>query len=239
MKAEHRKELQTNSLADALGRTVRGVRGGSGFSWFWFFMVFIVLAIAFGGYRWYKNKQNTNAENWARIDINSIGQDSVGKYGTLLELLKDYPNTVQGRSAELTLYFAGIWIGMIPNTSTFDAEGAKTYYANVKQKLTQVADDSAGYPDQVGEARYLLAVATETMAMFDAKYLDDAKAAWKDLAKPETSGTAWAILAKKRADQFDDPTERAAIARFYTDYKTEAMEQERNRLRLAPTQPGM
>lgn len=33
MKAEHRKELQTNSLADLLGRTVRNVRGGTGLSW--------------------------------------------------------------------------------------------------------------------------------------------------------------------------------------------------------------
>src|SRR5437879_4308515 len=97
MKAEHRKELQTNTLADWLGRTVRGARGGTGVSW-------PKLGLALAGvlgvviYFWIKgNIARNNVELWAKLQNNTFKQ--------LAELEKENKETNQGKAASLTLAF--------------------------------------------------------------------------------------------------------------------------------------
>ena len=63
MKAEHRKELQTNTLADMLGRTVRNVRGGgTGLSWTKVLIVAVVVVGVLMFFWWKTNQTNRLAE---------------------------------------------------------------------------------------------------------------------------------------------------------------------------------
>ncbi len=73
MKAEHRKELQTNSLADHLGRWIQGLRHGlkskptpSTFV----IIVFVFLAlVVFVGWRYYSSsQQRERSQLWLELD---------------------------------------------------------------------------------------------------------------------------------------------------------------------------
>src|ERR1700733_10964809 len=97
MKAEHRKELQTNTLADMLGRTVRKARSGGGLSWFKVFLVLFVGAVVLGFFWVRSNKARENAEAWAKIEYND------GK--SLEELVSDLRDTKQGQAARFTIGF--------------------------------------------------------------------------------------------------------------------------------------
>ena len=71
MKAEHRKELQTNSLADFLGRTVRNVRGGTGVSWTKILLVLAAVLVVLAVLWYFRNRRRENAELWLKLDTNT------------------------------------------------------------------------------------------------------------------------------------------------------------------------
>ncbi|MCS6851808.1 MAG: hypothetical protein NZ700_11640 [Gemmataceae bacterium] len=69
MKAEHRKELETNTLADQLGRWLQQARGafsGAGW-WFWGALALVVLAIV-GWHLWSRSSLSRRSALWTRED---------------------------------------------------------------------------------------------------------------------------------------------------------------------------
>src|SRR5260370_22326718 len=104
MKAEHRKELQTNALADMLGRTVRNVRGGTAVPWTWIFIV-LVIAAGVGIFFWWRgNLARSNSELWVKLDDNTPK--------SLQELYEQNKDTTQGKAAMLTAVFDRLYSGI-------------------------------------------------------------------------------------------------------------------------------
>jgi tetratricopeptide (TPR) repeat protein len=69
MKAEHRKELQTNALADAVGKLIKGARSRPNATTVTFW-VFLILAVGlFFGWRWWSShSERTRSALWLRLD---------------------------------------------------------------------------------------------------------------------------------------------------------------------------
>ncbi len=214
MKAEHRKELQTNSLADMLGRTVRNVRGGAGFSWF---KLGIVAVVALGIFFWYvrsKNIARQEAEAWAQVDYNDDP--------ALMQLLQASGNTKQGHAAHAMLVFTKVWEtvhSLGSEKSRF--QDTREILEAMKSHLNSLAEECKEDSVMAAECKYHFAVCTEALAGLadksDDKTLSEAKLLFKDLAEGELKLTAHGVLAKRRLAQYDDPVQFAAITSFYRE----------------------
>jgi hypothetical protein len=220
MKAEHRKELQTNTLADMLGRTVRKVRSTSQVPWV---KVAVVVAVAggIGLFVWLRaNKARTNSELWTEVDAGTI---------TVLAKLseKDYQDTNQGKAARFQLAFELLWnqgikmMGYNPKYAQSGIiKGLTEYEKMIEEKEVK------GDPVLEPEAMYNVAVGYETLTAFDAPIggpnrLDEALKKYQELAKHSDYGkTAYGLQAQKRAAQLSDPAQRDEILRFYQELGT-------------------
>ena|SRR5579862_772681 len=213
MKAEHRKELQTNALADLLGRTVRKARSGPSFSWFWAFIVLIILGVGVGYWWISKNKARENAEAWARLDYNDRE--------SLKELATEYKDTKQGQAARFTMAFGYLWDGirLLGTGESRLVQGGVEYLQGAKQIFEQLADECKDDNELLAEAKYHLAVAQESLAGFDIKLLEDARKNYEELTKGDLASTPYGVLAKKRMDLFNNPSEYARVIIFYSGFR--------------------
>ena len=223
MKAEHRKELQTNTLADFLGRTVRGVRTGGGVSWY---KVGLVLVVALGVLLvWWviNNKRRVNAENWAKVHY--------GTFQALDDLEKEQRDTKQGQAARFTLAYAFLWEG-IKKMGGPELETGPMFIDEAIRRLAGLSEECKDDPERQGEAKYHIFVGTEAKGVKDIKQLDDAKKILEELTRGDLAKTAYGMLAKKRLDQYNNPAEYAAINTFYREYRARSQD-----VRVSPGGP--
>jgi len=99
MKAEHRKELQTNSLADYLGRTAESLKNGQTLS----IIVVLLAVVLLGSWAWSKFRssgQSSDAQLWTKLDV-AINQEQLEQFA------EANPGTTQARTArfELARYY--------------------------------------------------------------------------------------------------------------------------------------
>jgi hypothetical protein len=215
MKAEHRKELQTNTLADMLGRTVRKVRTTSAIPWVKVLVVVVVVG-GVGLFLWLRhNKARTNSELWADIDAGTIP--------SLVKLVDDnYKDTTQSKVARYQLAFELMWnqgIKMLAYSPMTAQTGILKGLVQYEALAKECKDDPVLEP----EALYSVAVGTESLAVYDEKALDEALKNYNDLAKHDKYGggkTAYGIQAQKRAAQLSDPVQRQEILAFYREFST-------------------
>jgi len=219
MKAEHRKELQTNSLADYLGRTVRNIRGGTGLSWTKVLLVLAAVLAVLAVLWYFRNRGRENAELWLKLDANTETK--------LQEIAKDYKDTKQGQAARFSLANLYLWHGIRmlgEPTKMFTGldyvQQSMRFYKDLEEDLKDTKDDL----DRLAEAKYGYAVATECLAVIDlkglegGKMLDDAKKLYEDLARGPLAKTAYGIMAQRRFDQLSNPAEYTAISTFYREF---------------------
>jgi hypothetical protein len=212
MKAEHRKELQTNSLADMLGRTVRNVRGGSGMPWTKIILVTFLVAVA-GIFLWWRgNLSRTNSEMWVTLDNNTRANLGV--------LYTENRDSNQGKAAFLMLAFEEQYEGVrLVGGGSPEMQSAGIKYLERNQLVyEQLIKDCEGNDEWIAEAKYGLAVATEALTIADPKNLEKAKNLYADLAKGDLGKTGYGLLAARRLEQLSNTTEEAAIRRFYGDF---------------------
>src|SRR5262245_27799992 len=70
MKAEHRKELETNALAEGMGRMIRGMRERPQRRGVVIWAGVIVVLLGLGIWWWYDRIQrDIYAEGWAKLDV--------------------------------------------------------------------------------------------------------------------------------------------------------------------------
>jgi hypothetical protein len=217
MKAEHRKELQTNTLADMLGRTVRRARSGGGLSWFKVFLVLLAVAIVLG-YFWVRsNKARENSEAWAKLEYND------GK--SLEELVSDFRDTKQGQAARFTIGFGYLWDGvrLIGAGDPRAVEGGNRYLIEAVTVFTQLAEECKDDNERLAEAKYHLAVALEALAgSLKVELLEEAKKNYDELSRGELATTPYGKLAKKRMELYGNPAEFAALVSFYKNFRTQS-----------------
>src|SRR5262245_24325734 len=119
MKAEHRKELQTNTLADFLGRTVRKVTSTSGIPWF---RIVLVVAIVGGVFMFFWRKSNSSRANSDLL----VKFDARTQQSLKILFSEDLKETKQAKLVRYQFIYQNLWAGIkaLGSEATF-SEGEK------------------------------------------------------------------------------------------------------------------
>jgi hypothetical protein len=210
MKAEHRKELQTNALADRMGRVIQKMkqRPSRGSFLTVVLVIFVVLAGIF--FLWRRSRAAEQAAA-AWVDFSRTQEKQT------LELVMDKLEPVQPRVARLAdIQLA--WIDLYENGIKMMAVDPRRAAANIKLakgRYERLLPDLKDDPVLAPEAHYALAVAEESLAVDDpVTHLSAARELYNAVAK-DYPKSAHAKLAEKRAKQLSNSEERARIERFY------------------------
>jgi len=221
MKAEHRKELQTNALADRMGRFIKQIKKrpsrGSFLTW-----VLVVIVLAAGGFFLLRRgaAANREARAWAEFSQGDYprareGKRTVYNYDILMQ-----ERSLVGRAAKLQrawefLHDRGIKMLQADYFNALDAVRAagKVY----ESTFPEVKDDPVLAP----EVKYALAVVEETLAaqltLTDKKreeHIDKALRLYQGVEK-EYRGSAHGEQAKKRVELLKTPEQRRRLIEFY------------------------
>jgi hypothetical protein len=215
MKAEHRKELQTNSLADFLGRTVRTARTREGIPWFWVFVAGIVVAGLLLTWWIFANRARTRAENWARVEYNDRT--------SLQQLANDFPETNPGQAARFTIAFDRLWRLVSYELAVADQKEVRDLLQGGLQPFySKLAEECKEDPERLAEAKYHMEVIAELLAGVDPSmrksHLESAKRYLEELTGDDLKSTGYGKLAQKRLEQFNSPVEFRKIDTFYAEF---------------------
>jgi tetratricopeptide (TPR) repeat protein len=204
MKAQHRKELQTNVLADRIGRLIESVKAGPSQTTMMVITGIIVLGTAvFFGWRYYSNVSKQNrSELWLKVEEATDLQK-------LEKIANENPNTVAGKVARLqwarTLYRQGIE----KLYSVSDRDTAKQNLEEARKLYDQVAKELSDNPVMTQEALMGSAKARESLGD-----VDGATTAYEKLAKDFPKSTL-GKEAEERAKQLRDNGDQ--VKNFYTE----------------------
>jgi hypothetical protein len=138
MKAEHRKELQTNFLADRMGRLMQGMKAGpqsSGSVVIWFLAALTIGTII----AWYVASANSNRSPlWVRFEEDSSSEKN---FDDLKRLADDNPGTLPARAARfqyarvlLQIGLANLYSGREGTVSQL--KQARQLYGDLAQECT-------------------------------------------------------------------------------------------------------
>jgi len=208
MKAEHRKELQTNALADRLGRVVtnlkQGPQRGTGL---YVVLGILVAALVFFSVRWYRVTKDENAQAWTFLTM----------YETQ-RVFEEYPASKPAQVAKMKQAWILLWIHGIDKIGA-DRKGAFENIEKAKIIYEDVKKEVAGDPVLEPETLYALAQIEEVDAVNNITALDTALEHYQDLAKAHPK-SAYGQLAVKRVEALNDSDRRREIAKVYTDMQT-------------------
>lgn len=221
MKAEHRKELQTNLLADRMGRLVQGIKAGprssSAFAWVIAVLALVVLA----GWYWAGYQNARQSEDWVRLlnDPRTEGRDPAAYYGGIA---RQTPGSLAGRTARFQEARALLNRGLT-TFFTPDVHGQAVQDLDNAGKLyRRLLGECQGNAVLEQEALLAAGKVEETLSAEpdrdnpDQKLgsLDRALAFYRRLADTYPDSYE-AELAKKRIDELNDGTTRARMEEFY------------------------
>jgi hypothetical protein len=203
MKAQHRKELQTNALAERVNRMVEAAKAGPNRT---MMMVagFIVLAIAlYAGWRYYSNSTaEKRSALWLEVD-------EATTLDALEDIIKQNPNTVPGQVARLEQARLLYRQGIEKLYSATDRGKAKEDLGKAQELYDQIAKESNNPPVMIQEAMMGSAKARESLGD-----VDDAISSYEKLAKAYPN-SALGKDAGERAKQLHD--NEAKVKGFYSD----------------------
>ena len=210
MKAEHRKELETNILADRVGKfIVTAKKGPSRSSVYYVLIGLVLLVILFFIYRFYVRKSETQAQAWMFLEDGGI------QYASKI---------AEGNNAQKAVRFQIAWVLYWRNG--VQRLGAGNGYVagmdsigEAEKLYSKLESECKGDPVFHPEALYGLAVILETRAIEDRNNLDLALDKFKEIAKTYPD-SAFGQLSRKRADQLENEAELANIKRFYHSLET-------------------
>jgi hypothetical protein len=194
MKAEHRKELETNILADRMGRVLRGTKETSTTAiWYWVVGIGLALLVTFLIMRWFNYSAEISAKNWALLES---GEQPA------LDYLAKLSNQNVAKAARFQLAFENLWVRGIRELGG-NTGAAKNSILDARDEYERLAKECQ-YDPFLGEALYGLAVIEETAAIEDTDKLKTAVTAYKRVVK-EAKDSAFAKLAQDRLDVLDVP----------------------------------
>jgi hypothetical protein len=213
MKAEHRKELETNTLAEGMGRLVQRMKERPRRSMVGYVIaaiaVFIALLLVL---RWYHLSRLEATEYWAELED--------GRKQLLDKLISKAATTNAGKAALLEKSWIVFWeegmkgLGHSPNTAMDRLEKAYGDYS-------MAAELCAGNPTFEPEARYAMAIIEETKALIDGeKRLSSARDLYEQLHQKHEA-SAFGKLAGERAKLLRDETRRKQLQDFYRNLSSQ------------------
>jgi hypothetical protein len=237
MKAEHRKELQTNALADRIGRFFQNLKTSSPSSSviLWCVLGAVVVGLAVAWWLMGRANADTQSDIWVNLDTISTAaptdmpadlihekvnplQKSLDEFQAIVD--KD-PGSKQAtfarfRMAQLRLRKLGLdLLGQSPAV-------AMTNLALARKEYEELAEEFKNDPFWGPEALLGVAQITETRTLEDPKNLDKAEKLYQDLADNYKVSAAGKEAAK-RLRTLKDKAKRKEVEEFYNtlrDYPT-------------------
>ncbi|MCI0641682.1 MAG: hypothetical protein L0Y72_25940 [Gemmataceae bacterium] len=207
MKAEQRKELETNALADRVGRMVTKLKTGQNNKTLILCVLGgAVLVVVF--FFWMKSRgvgRFENAERWSDLE------DGAGPY--MDRLLKEHGATNQGKAATFQYAWTILWNRGVQLLGHGPAEALKMLDA-AERVYDDLAKECEGDPVWQPEALYALAIIEETRTIRDRKHLELALDRYKELADKHKD-SAYGKMAAARVEVLENPQSRDAILLFY------------------------
>ena len=227
MKAEHRKELETNALADRMGRVVKGMKSApQRRTLLYLLLVGAAVVVIWMIIRARDFRQSNQSELWLQFE------DGAGP--SIATLAKD-PKTPQGRAAYLQLAFYEAWnsgmrrLATNPSQALVDLDESERAYKELK---TQVREDKVYGP----EVLYALAVIEEARIMNKREFWTAARDTYKELA--DKFGTsAYGKIARQRLEIFENETKRNDVLDLYQDLHVTFVRDEKLPLQAPPKLP--
>jgi hypothetical protein len=196
MKAEHRKELQTNALADHLGRFLQSLTANPG-PLFWYLLGGVILVVAlFYGWRYFSaSSAKGRSLQWIQLDEATSLDD-------LNHIIQDHSGTTAARTARF----------LKARKLMQDGQSQLYYPSGRTQALTNIDEAGQLYDKLAGECKDMPVLAQESLmgkatAQVIKGELTEAIATYKDLANryPQSfQGAAAAKLAKQLEDNGND-----------------------------------
>jgi len=210
MKAEQRKEMETNTLADRMGRVMQRVKTSPRRTFLTYFIVTVALLIALWvGYRWYYKDVAERSLQWLKLYD--------GSANFIQDLAKD-SDTYSGKAALFQIAWELYWLDGVKMMAS-DKVGAMKSLKRSVDLYGQLAEKCKD--DKVFEPQALLgrAVAQETRAVENRDHLKKAKEYYEELTtKYEKS--AEAEFARKRLEILKDDAKRQDLAATYKELQS-------------------
>jgi hypothetical protein len=159
MKAEHRKELQTNFLADRMGRLMQGMKAGPQASGS--MVIWVLAALTIGTIvAWYVAGMNSNRSPlWVRFEKDSADRDLEG----LRSLANTNPGTLPARAARFQRARISLQEGLA-NLYSGQREAAVSQVKQSRQLYTDLAQECTDDPILAPQALMGAAKAEEALA---------------------------------------------------------------------------
>jgi hypothetical protein len=211
MKAEQRKELETNALADRMGHMMTRMKTQPRrTATYWVIAIAVLFIALFTLFRWYTMSRENNSHNWRLFEI--------GSRGSIDMLAKEEALTTQGKAARFEKAWIFYWEAGVKRLGIEreKALDAMDFSADIYRKLAKDCEDD---PIWESEALYALAVIEETHAVQDIEALDKAKLKYEAVVAKHKD-TARGKLAQEWLDDYGDSTKKLALKAFYQEMHT-------------------
>jgi hypothetical protein len=155
MKAEHRKELQTNTLADNLGRLLQGGRSMSRRT----VLILILIAAVLLGFWFWRTIQANNEAMRASLYV----EFDLGNAQEMLEFSRENAGTEPSKAMKFQIAWLQLWkYGIEPLAS--NPFQARSSLEAAQESYRRLAEDVENDKVLSAEAHYAIALIEETLA---------------------------------------------------------------------------
>jgi hypothetical protein len=226
MKAEHRKQLQTNVLADRMGRFVQTLKQRPRKRTLLYVAlgiavvvtIVVILRIRTRGAE-EESRRWVMLDNGNRLYLDELAGVQVSEDGQRITVPYEwkYGKMNVGKAARLEYVWFTFWddgvklLAARPENALRSINFARNLYAKLAE------DNCKGDPVWEPESRYCIAVAEECFAVLDRKYLDSARTKYAEVAK-QFPNSAAGKRAEQRAEILKEKSATLERARkFYAD----------------------
>jgi hypothetical protein len=211
MKAEHRKELETNALADRVGRALQGMKQKPQKRTFvWFALIAVVLVFGWLYMRYQTNQRQDRSKQWVMLDL--------GAPDFIKQLVENYSQSNQGKAAHFEDSYSNFrqFLRFLPRSPKEVLQALDQLQRNYESLAAQCKEDNVLSP----EALFTQAVIAETLIMksdANVKLAQDAYQAVVDKHKD----TAFGKKAQKRLEVFTDEAKKKDLLDTYRELRKE------------------
>jgi len=213
MKAEQRKELETNALADRMGHLVQRMKTQQRRTALYYVVGAVALfAVMYIGFRWYASTKEAASQGWFNLHIGSK---------SFIDNLAEHPDTSgtnPGKGALFQYAWFRYWDLGVQLLGT-DGDQAVKHLAEAGLIYDELAKQCENDPLWEPEAMYGRAAVEETLAVQNLDHIEVAKKRYEELAK-KYPDSARGELAKQWVENYEDTNKRKELVNFYADMRS-------------------